>query len=235
MDGLHVLVRLQEVDTAIDQARHRRANLPERKALAALRSELAGVRSTLTEMTGARDTAAEEQRRREAEVEAIEVKRASLAKKLAATAVPREADALTAELAALRARQDEHEERLLELMEDDESRGPRLEALVADEASLAERHTVATAELAAAEAAVDAEMAALDTARVDAAAAVPDGLLTRYEKLRAHLGGVAVARLDGARCTGCNLTLPTSEVERLRHLAADTLAECEQCGRLLVH
>jgi predicted nucleic acid-binding Zn-ribbon protein len=85
-----------------------------------------------------------------------------------------------------------------------------------------------------AEAAVDAELAGVSSERDEAAGAVPAPLLARYERLRSHLGGVAVATLDGPRCTGCNLTLPTSELERIRLAAPDDIVECEQCGRILV-
>ena len=39
-------------------------------------------------------------------------------------------------------------------------------------------------------------------------------LLERYERLRARLGGVAVARLEGSRCGGCHLDLSTSRARR---------------------
>ena len=46
--------------------------------------------------------------------------------------------------------------------------------------------------------------------------------------------GIAVATLDGPRCTGCNLELPTLELERVRAERPDVIIECEQCGRILV-
>ena len=55
-----------------------------------------------------------------------------------------------------------------------------------------------------------------------------------YERQRARLEGVAVARLVGGRCDGCHLTLPAVELDRIRHESAGTLEYCEQCGRILV-
>ena len=40
-------------------------------------------------------------------------------------------------------------------------------------------------------------------------------MLADYERLRDHFGGVAVARLEGRRCSGCHLDLSTSEFEQL--------------------
>jgi predicted nucleic acid-binding Zn-ribbon protein len=73
------------------------------------------------------------------------------------------------------------------------------------------------------------------TARAAVAAGLPDELAERYERLRAHLGGVGAARLVGNRCDGCHLTLPSVEVERIHQLPADTFATCPQCDRILVH
>jgi predicted nucleic acid-binding Zn-ribbon protein len=81
---------------------------------------------------------------------------------------------------------------------------------------------------------VEGELASLVDERAAAVSAVPEALVARYEKLRAKLGGVAVARLEHGRCTGCHLQLPATELDRLRHEPPDALAECEQCGRLLV-
>ena len=65
-------------------------------------------------------------------------------------------------------------------------------------------------------------------ARLDAAA------LQRYEQLRARHGGVAISRLEGNRCGGCHLDLSTAEINELRALGASEVAECPNCGRLLV-
>ena len=70
--------------------------------------------------------------------------------------------------------------------------------------------------------------------RPGAVQAVPQPLLTAYDRLRSRLGGVAVARLVGGRCDGCHLSLPAMELDRIRHQSAGSLETCEQCGRILV-
>ena len=71
--------------------------------------------------------------------------------------------------------------------------------------------------------------------RAEAAAPIPPELLATYDRLRARLDGVAVARLVGNHCDGCHLTLPAMELDRIRHLARARWSTCEQCGRILVH
>jgi predicted nucleic acid-binding Zn-ribbon protein len=84
------------------------------------------------------------------------------------------------------------------------------------------------------EAEVDSEIEVLNSARAEATTAVPEDLTATYAQLRLRLGGVGAARLVGARCGGCYLTLPATELDRLRHQPPGTLSFCDQCGRILV-
>ncbi|HUY07505.1 MAG TPA: C4-type zinc ribbon domain-containing protein [Acidimicrobiales bacterium] len=66
------------------------------------------------------------------------------------------------------------------------------------------------------------------------ALSVPESLLNEYNRLRARLGGIGAARLVHGMCSGCNLALSATEVDRLRHVNAMELVHCDQCGRILV-
>ncbi len=99
-------------------------------------------------------------------------------------------------------------------------------------AAAAER---ATAELAAAEAAIDAADAPSYTVqRSEAVTRLDGGPLADYERRRARLGGVAVARLDGRRCGGCHLDLSTVELDAVKATPPGEYTDCPQCGRMLV-
>lgn len=234
MAELDALLALQELDTAADQLRHRRAALPERLALTELDAAIDRLDAEAAAVHAERDPLAAEQARLDAQVADSETKQASITAALRRTSVPREAQAMSTELEALKARQRDLEDRELDLMEQLEPLDARLAELAAQRDDASTRRGVAVEALAEAEAEVDRELMALGERREAAVAAVLPALLTRYERLRAKLGGVAVARLQGNRCTGCNLTLPAMEIDRIRHLPPDELVECEQCGRLLV-
>jgi hypothetical protein len=88
--------------------------------------------------------------------------------------------------------------------------------------------------LAAAEAVVDDQVASVRAERETLVAGVPADLAATYERLRAKLGGVGAARLVGSSCSGCHLTLPATELDRLRHAPPGEVAYCDQCGRILV-
>jgi predicted nucleic acid-binding Zn-ribbon protein len=234
MTDLHDLLVLQQHDTAADQLRHRRATLPERALVSGLQDELARVQSELAAAGGERDVLAARQERLEGDVAAGEAKRRILEGRLGSTSVPREAQTMSDEIDGIKARQSVLEDELLEIMEALEPLERTLSAGEEEVAGLEDRLAGALRALTGAEEAVDGQLADALVARAGAATPIPAALLDRYERLRARLGGVAVATLDGARCTGCNLALPTVELERVRAAAPDVIVECEQCGRILV-
>ncbi len=90
------------------------------------------------------------------------------------------------------------------------------------------------AELVVAEAEVDELIEQERNQRATAADGLPDDLMGTYEKLRSKLGGVGAARLAGDSCSGCHLSLPSGELERLRREPPDSLCYCDNCQRILV-
>ena len=91
----------------------------------------------------------------------------------------------------------------------------------------------AEAALSSAVAEIDGQLAELDAQRAVLRAEIPPQVLARYDVLRAQLG-VAVARLVGSRCDGCHLDLSAVEVEAVKAVDPEELADCPQCGRLIV-
>jgi predicted nucleic acid-binding Zn-ribbon protein len=234
MGDLATLATLQDRDTAADQLRYRRAHLPERAADAEAAATLSAADEEAASLGAQQAELAARQDRLEADVAACEAARAGLSRKLSTTSVPREAQALSAEIESLEARQRHLEDELLDVMEALEPIDGRLAALAAARPSLDARAGAMATALTAAEAVVNAELAAVGHERAALAATVAAPLLNRYERLRRRLGGVAVAHVDHGRCTGCNLALPVLELERVRSAAVDAVVECEQCGRILV-
>jgi predicted nucleic acid-binding Zn-ribbon protein len=229
-------VALQELDTAADQLRHRRAHLSERAELTAVEREAAPLRSAVSEASWARDEIAARQTGLEADLAATEGRAASVNRRLYGGEVTasRELQALAVDAETLKARASALEDQVLELMEEREPIDARLADLDGRLAALDERRYTAAAALAAGEAVIDRDLGDLDRRRQDVASSVPDDLLATYDRLRARLGGVAVAHLVGNRCDGCHLTVPALELDHIRHLPEGEVATCEQCGRILV-
>jgi predicted nucleic acid-binding Zn-ribbon protein len=227
---------LQQVDTAVRQLEHRRANLPEQKALdenAQLLAKVADEYGTSREQL---DRLARQQKWHEDEIATVDARRKGEEARMYSGRITseRELEALRSELSSLRGRKSDLEDALLEIMEQHEE----LESVVA---TLKERHAQlrgAVAELTtardAAAADIDAELAVRAEEREKVASDVPPTVLAFYDELRGRKDGVAVAELRGSTCMGCRLQLTAIELEDVRAAVAEGLARCEQCGRILV-
>ncbi|MEO9223508.1 MAG: C4-type zinc ribbon domain-containing protein [Acidimicrobiales bacterium] len=237
MSDLERLLEVQGHDTHADQLRHRRETLPERAALADAERAHAALTTELAAVESARDALARDQKRTEDEIATFDERVTKADRRLYGGTVsnPRELRALQDDIAALKRRRSQLEDAVLELMEQIEPLQSRVEELRfrVDESEAA--MTAASDALVAAEAEVEAELEAVVAARKAAVDGVAAALVEEYEKLRKQSGGVAIARLSRDRCEGCHLTLSAVEYDRIRHLPADELAHCEECGRMLVH
>lgn len=227
------LITLQAIDTSSDQALHRRSVLAERELHARATEALRHWERQRHDVLSAMDAADAEIARCESEAHDIDEHRGRLERQLKTVIAPREAEALQHEMATLAQRRsdlDDQELEQLALQADAES---SLASLVVQEENLRSELAGADLALAAAESAIDAELVELDRRRIDAVAALPTGVVSRYEQLRAKLG-VAAARLTGAQCEGCHLDLSAGELDEVRRVPADQIPDCPQCGRMLV-
>lgn len=233
---LEALLEVQGHDTAIDQLGHRRRSLPESARLTDLDQEAASIDGSLADARTRRDAAREIQEKLEADVMATDSRIAEIDKQLYGGSIgdTRALLAMSEETASLKRRKGLLEDEELEAM-------VALEPLDAEVGGLESRLAVVDTErgelrraIEAASVEIDRQVAAEGKARDSTAASVPADLMAKYEGLRKKLGGVGAARLSGSSCTGCHLTLPSSEVERLRHEPPDAVLYCDQCGRILV-
>jgi hypothetical protein len=235
-DRLEALLAVQALDTDLDRHDYQRANLPERAELMAADDELALLEQRLAAARAQRDQAAVAQEAVEKTLSSVEGRAAELKKLLygGTVSATRDLQAMAAELDSLNGRVHDLESRVLEGMEVWEPLDSLVDTLEADKAARRVARAAIEARLAVRETQVDAEIDVLRVQRGQAGTLVPADLAATYDQLRRHLGGVGAARLVGSRCGGCFLTLPATELDRLRHQQAGAVSFCEQCGRILV-
>lgn len=147
---------------------------------------------------------------------------------------PKDLERMQGELVSLQRRITSLEDDELEVMARLEDAQTTLDSLTAqvagaDErlASLAQARDARTAEL-------EAELGTLATDRGPAVSALPEDLLTLYDKLRGSKGGVGAAALRARECGGCRLSLDPSELAVIRSTAEDEVVRCQECQRILV-
>ncbi|MFZ4585041.1 MAG: zinc ribbon domain-containing protein [Acidimicrobiia bacterium] len=234
-ETLDALLQLSGRDAAASRLRGRRESLPERKELAEARRSLAALDAEIAERTAVRDSALADEQRVDAEVTAVEDRAQAGEQKLYSGEItsPRELQALQGEIDHLRERRRLLEDDELVAMERRETLDAEVQGLVARRTALIERARETAAALAASEAAIDAELRTETEARDALAVTIPDAVLKAYERARVSTGSSGAARLVGTACEGCHLTIPTTEAEAIRR-APDSLATCDNCGRILV-
>lgn len=233
---LLALLEVQAHDTAIDQLRHRKASLSEKTELADVRSRRAQLQAARDEVGGRRDEIATRQDKAEADIAVAERRIGEIDTRMRSGQVSasRDLQAMEHEIATIRERVSALEDAGLEAMEECEPLDVEVDGFDSQIESLTADETRLLASIAAEEAEIDSSAADTRDARAAVAANVPDDLLKRYEDLRSRLAGVGAAKLDGHRCSGCHLTLPPTEIDRLKREPPDALVYCEQCGRILV-
>lgn len=187
------------------------------------------------------DKASETQRARQAQVTDLELDIASLADKIktaenraysGTVTNPRELEDLQAEIASLRRRREDLEGQLLEAMYTLEDNQAAVEEATRLLAEAEEQWASGQSDLLDEKRALEQRLESLETERAAAVERVDAPALRVYDDLRAQLGGVAVAAIEGGVCGACGVE-PTSSVrQKASHGALD--AYCQMCGRILV-
>jgi predicted nucleic acid-binding Zn-ribbon protein len=233
---LEALLVVQELDVVADQLRHRRITLPARAEADDRRQHQQRLDAAAAAAGERHQALLRSQNRLEDEIEMVRTKSAEVDRTLYGGTVrnPRDLMDLQEEIAALGRRQRSLEDQELEIMEALEPLEAELASIEADRLTVRAELDRLTAEVADAEAEIDEELAELTERRLAAIAPVSPEVLDEYERLRTALGGIGVARLVGSSCSGCHLTLPAVEVDRIRHGESGPMVHCSECGRLLV-
>jgi predicted nucleic acid-binding Zn-ribbon protein len=227
------LLALQAVDTTADQLTHRRSHLPELDEANAARTARADWERRRDEIQRRLDDLTVEIESAEHDSGDIDRHRDRLNAQLRTVYAPREAEALQHEIKSLADRRSQLDDRGLLALEQQATLDDERASHLGLEPGINAALDAAEQALASAMAEIDRQIAELEERRTGLRAELPPQLLTRYDSLRAQLG-VAVARLVGSRCDGCHLDLSAAEVEAAKAVDRAELADCPQCGRLLV-
>jgi predicted nucleic acid-binding Zn-ribbon protein len=230
------LLALQGEDLHLDQLAYRREHLPAKTELAELGKRRGLLEIDRQSVNAERSVLLDRQEALETEIAEADQRLHSLDERSQSGTVTsfRDQEALANEMGAVARRKREIEDKELEIMEALEPHDAAMASVVAEEQAVLETRRILESQILDAEKEIAAEAAIVTENRISAAAVVPAGLLAEYEKLREHLGGIGVARIVHGNCSGCNLHLSATELDRIHHRTGEILEHCEQCGRLLV-
>lgn len=229
------LLELQAADTMAEQLRHRRDTLAEREQVQAAKNALLRWNEARTVVRRRIEELTAEIEQAEAQSAEVVEHRDRLQAQLRTVIAPREAEALQHEIATLETRRGELDDAELTAMEEQTRLERELDELLAREESLTAEYLGAESALAEAESDIDGELTRISERLDGLRSEVDKATLRRYDRLRKNFV-IAAATLSGSRCEGCHLDLSAAELDDVRDTAAakDGVAECPQCGRLLV-
>jgi predicted nucleic acid-binding Zn-ribbon protein len=232
------LLEVQAVDLKVDRLREKRAKLPARAALAANEAERATLDGERQAAQAHRDELARSERELGGEVTSIASKAKEVEKSLysGSITIPKELDALHHALETWQRKQEEIEERELELLEQIENADSALGQQQTREGELGTTAHELSAGIAAAESAIDEEVVGLKKTGAGLRDGLPAAALTLYDRLRGtpRLAGRAAVALVSVMCEGCRLDLPVLEYRRLRDEPDDAIISCVHCTRMLI-
>lgn len=228
------LLSLQRIDTDADQLVNRRERLAERDQLQVASTQLGTWERDRTAMRDRLDELTAVIEKAETDAAEIAEHKVRLEAQLKTVIAPREAEALMHEISTLDEQTDALDTTELEALEEQSDVDDRLTAHLASEEGLRDSVSAADSALERATAEIDRELDALQEQRSTARGELSDGVLARYDRVRAS-SGVAVAKLVGHRCDGCHLDLSAAEIDDVKDEAAasDGVADCPNCGRML--
>lgn len=229
------LLELQAADTMSDQLRHRREVLAEREQVQSAKNALLRWNEARTVVRRRLDELAAEIEQIEADTAKLDKQRDRLQAQLKTVIAPREAEALQHEIATLTEQRSNFDDAELAALEEHNRLEGELDDLLTQEESLTNEYLGAEAALAEAESDIDGELKRVADRLKGLRSEVDSAILRRYDRLRKNYV-IAAAPLAGSRCEGCHLDLSAAEIDEIRDTGAknDGIAECPQCGRLLI-
>jgi len=229
------LLELQQIDTHILQAEHRKKNLPELAEITRLDNEIFELTAQSNQLNVDGSDIKRELAKAEEDVNQVRIRKQKDESRLASgTGSAKDLENLQHEVATLERRIGELEEVELEVM-------VRLEEVTKAATELAER----TSELAGAKSALEssaneklgvikAELEKFAGDRKDLSSTIDAELLKLYEKIRSDRDGIGAAEIIRRRCTGCQLDLTAADVAKYAAMPTDEVIRCEECRRILI-
>jgi len=228
---LQHLIQLQEIDLAAERVRRRIADIPS--VLAAL-DERVTTQSAAAAAVKARIEVSQTARREiEKDLAAVQGRLSKYKGQLMEVKTNKEYQAMQHEIQSAEQNVREHEDRLLDRMEEQETLSAELKAA---EAAL----KTAASEVTAEKRRIESERATLEATldkhtgeRNAVAAHISPAALALFHQLSQHRKGIALSEARAGSCTQCHVRMRPQIFNEVRRM--DTLIQCDSCSRILYY
>ena len=228
--SFELLWALQQLDTELRTLSEKLSQIPSRvndlkKTAAAIKAELDQAKIDIIEHK-------KQYKLCEVELKSTEEKAAGYSVQLYSAKTNEQYKAFLKEIEGQKKQKNSIEDRMIVLMEETEALDRKVKANEKESAELDSETTRKVEMLENEQKELEAAIATRQQQRETTAAAIPDELLKRYERVRANKGGIAVATVRKERCSGCLSPIPAQRILEVDR--QDRLYLCEACGRILI-
>lgn len=230
MNRARQLYELQEVDLEIDSKRAKltevQSRMGESEALNQARDSLARQEEQLSELERS-------QRDCEREVEDLKSKASISEDKLYGGKVknPKELESLQEQLKIHQRKIKEIDDKTLDIMEGIEALKQGVASQLAEVERLEQQWHAEQASLSKEQDELNVALDDLEKKRDELASKVDAAVLELYQALRLKRQGRAVAKVQQGICQGCRITLPITDLQRVK--TGQNLVQCNSCERIL--
>ena len=223
------LIRLQQLETAADEARRKIADHPAR--LQALDTRLKAARDTVAGIKARLTTAGDKRRAEEKEVGGVQTRLAKYKDQLLEVKTNREYTAMLHEIEAAQNDIRLREDRILEIMMETDELNAVVKTseaeLKAAEKEVAAERTVLETEMAN----LQGEIERTTSERAKLVAGIDRRVLDVFETTAKGRKGVAVAEARDGLCTICHVRLRPQVFNEVRK--NESIIQCDSCRRIL--
>jgi predicted nucleic acid-binding Zn-ribbon protein len=231
-DALNALMELQQIDTQIQRLQRSQKNL-DNGATAQAAADAA--RNVAEEKSKEYHKASGDLKDCELKLSTLEAKLKTNEQRLYQGGITnaKELGNIEKEIGALNRQRSDLDGRILELMDDVETKRTAYSTAQAESDLAAQQHATTVSEFRSKYEANSLELQDLARKRIEAIDCVADkDLLKQYEQLRAKSNGLAIVKINKQDCGGCSMTLPSGIIKSIRD--GNLLQFCDNCGRILV-
>jgi predicted nucleic acid-binding Zn-ribbon protein len=228
---IHLVTKLQALDTRISELQKEVAELP--RHIAQIERALDAHTRRVEADRAALAANLKERKKLEGDVQAAEQKISKLRDQMLGAKTNEQYRAFQNEIGHFEKEIRKCEDRILDLMGESEPLDANVKKA---EGALAQEKKQVEGEKKIATEKTDAdkkELASATGERKAAAAQLRPPVLNQYERNRARWHGAAVAEVQDGRCSACHISLRPQFIEDVKH--GDDLYRCESCGRFIYY
>jgi len=228
---LNSLMQLQSVDNKLQALEALKGDLPQQ--IQKLKDELQSLKDQHEAEKNALTEAKKSRLHWEGDLKVSEEKLNKYQDQLYAVTTNKEYDAITIEIDTAKEKKDESENKILELIEEEETRTAEEKNLASQVEMMQENLIKKEKNLKEKIQATEKESLSFEDRRKELSGSIQRNVLYQYERIRKGLGNSAVAEVRNYGCIACLTTIPPQRVVEIRMM--NQLILCESCGRILVH